>query len=492
MIFLTSKDPLNLPPWRKWAITLLLGLFSATSVLLTSGMGAIFQNVQASYPGQESRATDLLTYPTLFMGIGNLIGMPLALAVGRRPVFLAATLLLTVTGIWCACSKTLGSHIAGRDILSLAAGQSEALIPMMVQEIHFLHERGTKLGWVSAMQAIGTAAFFLAQNYMVADLGWRWWYGLFTIINGATFIVGFIFICETGYSRPDDAVSGAVHLDFNEKGDVEAGGVVHKIIRVTTADGNVLDLDKYTARTWKNDLSLASMERDWSQIIQFYKHLLQCCCVPSMVWILILNGAYLGLYVIGASTFASVLLAPPYNFAFESLGFVQAGQIVDSILFLPLGYGTDYIIKLMTRWNKGLYEPEYRLMILVFPAIVGIVCSVIYGQAGSHPMQYTWGTVAVTYNAIFFAFLGANIVGITYAIDCFPLKAGPVLVLICAGRGLISFGLSYSTLPTIKTLGYDGTMGTYAGIIGSLSLLGIPCFFFGRHIREFAQRRLAL
>lgn len=451
-------------------------------------MGAIFQNVQASYPGQEKKATDLLVFPTLYMGVGNLIGMPLAMAIGRRPVFLMATLLLTATGIWCACSNSLGSHIAGRDVLSLAAGQSEALIPMMVQEIHFLHERGTKLGWVSAMQATGTAAFFLAQNYLVADLGWRWWYGLFTIINGVTFIVGFIFVCETGYTRPDDAVSGAVHLDFNKNGDIEEGGDIHKIVRVTTAHGNVLNLDKYTARTWKYDLSIAPMERDWSQITQFYKYLLQSCCIPSMVWVLVLNGAYLGLYVIGVSTFASILLAPPYKFAFESLGFVQAGQIVDSILFLPLGYGTDYIIKLMTRRNKGIYEPEYRLIVLVVPAVVGVVCSIVYGQAGTHPTHYTWGTVAVTYNAIFFAFLGANIVGITYAIDCFPLKASPLLVLICAGRGFISFGLSYSTLPTVTTLGYDGTMGMYAGIIGTLSLFGIPFYFFGKRIRGFAQK----
>src|SRR5690242_16848915 len=111
-------------------------------------MGAIFSAVTPSYPGQEQKASGLLTYPTLFMGIGNLISMPLALAIGRRPVFLFSLLLLVVTGVWCACSKSLDSHLAGRDLMALAAGQSEALVPMMVQEIHFLHERGRKIGWV--------------------------------------------------------------------------------------------------------------------------------------------------------------------------------------------------------------------------------------------------------------------------------------------------------------------------------------------------------
>lgn len=452
-------------------------------------MGAIFSEVAPSYPGQASKASGLLTYPTLFMGIGNLIGMPLALAIGRRPIFLATLTILVLTGVWCACSKTLDSHLAGRNIMALAAGQSEALVPMMVQEIHFLHERGTKLGWVSAMQALGTAAFFLAQNYLVGALGWRWWYGLFTVFNGVALILSFFLVPETGYVRPAEASEGQVHLDFNKNGDLEEAGEIHKVIRVTTASGNVLDLDKYSPRTWKYDLKLFTMKADWSQVVTFYRQLVQGLAIPSMVWILLLNGAFLGLYVLQVSTFADILLAPPYDFAFNSLGFVQAGQIVDSILFLPiLGYGTDLVIKLMSKRNNGVYQPEYRLIMLFIPAIVGVICTVVYGQAGSRPTKWSWGSVAVAYNAVFFSFLGANIVGITYAIDCFPLVAGPLLVLICAGRGFISFGLSYATLPATKTLGYSGTMNVFAIITSVLCLMAIPCYIFGHHFRKLAQR----
>lgn len=65
---------------------------------MTSGLGAIFSDVAASYPGQTEKATALLVYPALFMGIGNLFSMSLALVVGRRPVFLVSLLLLVVTG----------------------------------------------------------------------------------------------------------------------------------------------------------------------------------------------------------------------------------------------------------------------------------------------------------------------------------------------------------------------------------------------------------
>lgn len=95
-------------------------------------MGPIFTNVLASYD-YDPKASDLMTYPTLFMGIGNLIAMPVAMAVGRRPVFIFSAMLLVIGSIWCAASSSLGSHIAGRDLLSMAAGQSEALCPLIIQ-----------------------------------------------------------------------------------------------------------------------------------------------------------------------------------------------------------------------------------------------------------------------------------------------------------------------------------------------------------------------
>jgi hypothetical protein len=39
-------------------------------------MGPILTVISAYYEG-DSRTSDLMTYPTLFMGIGNIIAMPL-------------------------------------------------------------------------------------------------------------------------------------------------------------------------------------------------------------------------------------------------------------------------------------------------------------------------------------------------------------------------------------------------------------------------------
>lgn len=184
----------------------MVGSYSAIAVLVTSGLGAVFPSVLKEYPPEDAtRATDLLTYPTLFMGIGNLFSMPLCVTLGRRPVFLASLILMVVSGIWCAFSGSLSSHIAGRNFYSIAAGQSEALAPFVIEEIHFLHERSAKLSWFIGVQTVGTAGMFVATAYLVPAWGIKWWYIIVTLMNAAILVLAIFFVVETKYDRPADA-----------------------------------------------------------------------------------------------------------------------------------------------------------------------------------------------------------------------------------------------------------------------------------------------
>lgn len=432
-------------------------------------MGSIFSVIQASYPGQEAKTNDLMTYPTLFMGIGNLIAMPWAFTIGRRPVFLASMVLLIAAAVWCQCSTSLASHIAGRNIMSLAAGQSEALSPMIIQEIHFLHERGRKIAWFIFIQNIASGVFFVVSTYMVSAWGWRWWYGFFSVMNAVILVLSVIFVTESHFERSEEAMRGEVASK--------------------DPDAPAENIEQYPPRRWRDDLKPMVLRPCLRDIPIFYKHVLQGLCVPTTLWLLLLNGANLGTYVFEASTFSSILMAPPYNFSFDALGYVQAGQIVDCLVFLPLlGYGGDLIIRTLSRRNNGLYKPEYRLLVIAIPAIVGVICGIIYGEAASNPDKWSVASIVVGYNASYFAFLGANIVGITYAVDSFPFRAAPFLVVICAGRGFISFGLSYATLPAVATLGYAKTMIVEEVICAAFALLAIPMYFFGPRIRAYVQR----
>lgn len=324
--------------------------------------------------------------------------------------------------------------------------------------------------------------FFVTSTYMTAAWGWRWWYGFFTILTAAAFFFSVLLSTETMYDRHEDART--LETACAEKNP--------SAVPFTTATRPALDVETYGPRTWRKDLSLIRVKPDWSAVVSCYKQIALGLCVPSIFWLLVLNGAYLGVYVFQASTFSTVLMSPPYSFSFNALGYVQAGQVAVCLIFLPLlGYGTDFVIRFLSARNHGMFRPEFRLPVLLIPAIVGVVCAVVYGESAQHPTEWHWSAPVISYNAVFFAFLGANIVGITYAVESFPHAAGALLVVVCAGRGLISFGLSYAVLPSVATIGYTGAMRIQGSIAGALALLGVPIYFLGPKIRSWGTHFLA-
>ena len=264
--------------WRKWAILILVSAYGCTAVVLASGLGPIFSMVKASYPDTGTRTNDLLTYPTLLMGIGNIFSMPVAMAVGRRPVFLLSMVILIAGGLWCSLSTSLNSHIAGRAIMSVAAGQSEALAPLMVQEIFFVHEKGRKLGWFITIQNITSGAFFIMSTYLVASYGWKWWYGLFTIMNAVLLVLSVFLVTETCYRGREDTSHAPTQA--NNDG-IHDGKSMPPM--ATTNSRTPLDPATYGPRTWKGDLRLLTHEKRWSIVPAFYKQVLQGLCVPSIL-----------------------------------------------------------------------------------------------------------------------------------------------------------------------------------------------------------------
>lgn len=181
--------------------------------------------------------------------------------------------------------------------------------------------------------------------------------------------------------------------------------------------------------------------------------------------------------------------AAPYSWSSSVVSFALTGQIVVAFLALPLlGRGSDWIIQYFARRNGGIHKPEYRLIPLIIPVIVGTLASILYGQAAAHPERFHWFAIVFSINAYYFGFVGANQVGITYALDAYPTRSGPVLVIICAMRGVISFGTSYGVTPFVNSIGYDGAFGVYGGLTAALGAVGIFVFIWGTQIRAMVAK----
>lgn len=168
---------------------------------------------------------------------------------------------------------------------------------------------------------------------------------------------------------------------------------------------------------------------------------------------------------------------------------MNTSQIVVALVALPLlGNGSDRMIKWRASRNDGVHEPEARLLLLWIPTSIAVLSSVLYGLAAANPEKFHWMAIVFAYGGYYFGFVGANIVGITYLLDSYPARSGPVLVVITALRGFVSFGTSYGVAKFIETAGYDGSFGTYAGLTALLGLIAFPMYFYGKRIRQFTGK----
>ncbi|KAL9096130.1 MAG: hypothetical protein Q9165_001653 [Trypethelium subeluteriae] len=215
----------------------------------------------------------------------------------------------------------------------------------------------------------------------------------------------------------------------------------------------------------------------------------QMLLFPNVAWAFAINGLTVGVNIAIGTTYSTILTAVPYNWSNDAASYVNAGQIVTALVALPvLGNGSDRLIKYMAKRRNGIHEPEVRLIPLCIPIAVGVVSVVLYGQGAAHPHAYHWFVFVFANAGYYFAFVGANIAAITYLLDSYPGRAGPLLVIICAFRGFVSFGVSYGVAEFIDTAGYDGSFGTYGGLTALLGLLGIAVYFTGKRIRSITGK----
>ena len=112
----------------------------------------------SNIPGAEplSRVNLLTSIPMLLVGLSGYVLIPASVAFGRRVVIIFCSLLATICTVWAGVSTSLQSHLAARCLHAVGAGAIESLIPLIIQDMTFIHQRNTAISLIWASQVIYT------------------------------------------------------------------------------------------------------------------------------------------------------------------------------------------------------------------------------------------------------------------------------------------------------------------------------------------------
>ncbi|KAL3259631.1 hypothetical protein ABHI18_005227 [Aspergillus niger] len=468
------NDPLRLPPWRKNMVIIALCFYTAGCLAVTTSLSPIIPTLiqyygaigGASHPPMQD-VLNLGTYPTLFGGIGAILTILTARWIGTRPVLIFSSALLFFSTLWSAVSKGrdrgLYSNIAARCFVGLGTGAYESVVPLILQDINFIHQRNRALAFVLGSGGMAGAIFGALSTYIVAGFNWRSLFWIINIITGIGMILIILFVPETTWPRRMSDLAGTSERN---------------------ADGFVPSLHPpQPPMPYFHSLRLFSGRGSALSAWRTAKDLARSTTFPNVIWIVLLNACMSGTTV-GSTLVISTILQGPYHWAARNVGLCMLSIAMGALLTMPItGVMGDAVIKYVAR-RKKVHLPEHQLTNLILPVVVGFIGTIGYGIVAARPDKYHWMVLLVMMAFQFFASTSINVLSTTYAIECFPDLAG-VMVIVCgAYRNIVGFGLTYGAQSFMNAAGALGCFGTYAGILGGLGLAGIFFYFMGPAVRR--------
>jgi MFS family permease len=160
-----------------------------------------------------------------------------------------------------------------------------------------------------------------------------------------------------------------------------------------------------------------------------------------VLWSFLIYGTTLTWIVVFSVVNGVSFVSPPYNFTVSQTGLISLSPFVLTIIGEMIsGPLNDWICLKLTQKNKDIYEPEFRLLLIIVMIVLGTVGFFGFGALVHH--QTHWPGPVLTFGLANMALAFASTYVFGYVIDSYPKLNEEAFVAINA-RNLLTFGLIY-------------------------------------------------
>ncbi|KAK1986123.1 major facilitator superfamily transporter [Colletotrichum cereale] len=500
------KDPLNLPTWRKWTAIGALCFFGSLALAAEFIVGALVPVFVLEYSGIDPHILSqidigalnkpgevnldpvkvlaglggpplyqvalLASVPLLVNGLSSYLLVPLSIAIGRRPVLLLSGLLAWTGGLWAGFSQGLGSHLAARCFQGFGAGAVEALIPLIIQDMMFIHQRNQAISSVGASQGLLIVSLGIVSPIIVSRLSWRYIYWITSGVGVLAWFGLILLVPETRWIRSDDELAG------KEVYPLRPGETRPRVDEVT-----------YRPRSNWDEFGIMNYGYEWKEARQSTIDMFKTTLFPNIIWVIIINSILVSMQGALSQVASSLLIAAGWKF--ETLGFIVIPIVIASpFVWFFGGYVADWVSNWLAKRNGGQREPEAHLVSLIFPLLASIVGPIMFGYAGEHIRDIPSMVVLVSIFLVGFGLLTANTIFAVYLVESYPRYAGPVLVNVSSSRLIIGFIMSFNVTTWIEQLGFFRNFGIYSAALAGVSMLLPVMYKYGKPMRAWTAGRL--
>lgn len=494
----SPNDPLNWSLLKKdlmlFFICIDTAVVGAWGPMITPGFVEMTSQFGISY----NKLNGDLGYGILMIGLSCFVTNSMAVVWGRRPIFLLGNLLLFISSIGGFYAHSFNSLLGFRLVGCIGMSPFEVLVTTTIADIYFVHQRGVRLAAWGLCLSIGVGGGTIISGYIIQNLGWNWTYGICAIMFGIWIIVLFLFCPETAYRRDDslntDLGTGQKHLNQITRNDN-----VKKVEGGSPGTGDVIEVEieaierATTDNAWSekkhsywHDLKIfhgrVSDDPFWKVLARPFMMLI----FPQVLFSFFAYGLTTSWLVVVGSVLAQLFTAPPYNFSVSGVGLVSIASLIGALIgAFVSGPIADWIIKMMSRRNGGIYEPEFRLVLIVITFVLGGMS--FFGFGWSLQEQDPWIAPVIFYGLQYFSVGFMTIAVYGYLTDCHRDKAPEAFAAINL-RNIYSFGMNYFISDWISSQGPKEVFCIIGGVHVFICLCAIPMYIYGKRCRSWTSR----
>jgi len=186
-------------------------------------------------------------------------------------------------------------------------------------------------------------------------------------------------------------------------------------------------------------------------------------------------------------TQSQAFAAPPYNFTSTKIGFFNFAILIGALIGLfTAGPLSDAIAARLTKRNRGIREPEMRLVAMIPYVILMVIGNVVV--AVGYQKAWDWKVIVIIgYTCAGIQVAALPSISSTYSIDSYKPVAGSIFVSITVNKNVWGYGFSKFITPWIIKSGYIPPIMTNMSLILFFCLTGIIFWFYGKTFRKWTR-----
>jgi hypothetical protein len=361
-----------------------------------------------------------------------------------------------------------------RAVQGMASAPLETLVTSTISDLFFVHQRGSRLAIWNLMLASGVLLGYTTpqspyhpltdttsqtiSGYIIQSLGVRSSFAL----SGAIFIIllplTYFFVLETTF------VSGR-----------EDSVLLQQKSSFWMIEQDEREPYRRRLRIFRGRLS---QESYWKALFKPFPLI----TYPAVLFGTIVFGSFFTWLLVFSLLSATAFAAPPYNLSPAQIGLTNLPLLGVALFGSPLsGWLADAVVKFMARRNRGVFEPEFRLTLMLIAVPLSTAGFIGFGRSVAARAPLAWPLFFMSLHALSIPF--ATQASLTYVIDCHPKDANQAFVTVNFMKAVFMFLATTYVNGWYMRRGPRDVFSVIAAINLGICALTVPAYVYGKRFR---------